>query len=60
MPQTSDFKHEYNNDGNWVNALVKDWVDDHTADLVYIRDDGSWGAARAPRGDGPGEFRAKT
>ena len=54
-----DFRHEFNDNGTWVPALVKDYYDDHTVDLVYIRDDGSWGAARAPKGDAPGEFRDK-
>ena len=56
----SDFKFQYNDSGDWCDALVSTPKDQNSASLWYVTADGQWHlASDAQRGDGPGHFRDK-
>jgi len=56
----SDFKHEFNSNGNWCDALVKSETDPNNVHLTYQDEDtGAWHITDASRGTESGQFRDK-
>jgi hypothetical protein len=54
----SDFSIQYNDNGDWHDALVSTAKDANNVSLWWIGDAGGWHfVADASRGDGNGQFR---